>query len=54
MRYLDEIKDLKRQIAWSEAGSKHEFILKEKLKELEARAKFEKSPEQNAGQIKLF
>ncbi len=54
MQRVDEIKELKRRIAWAESGSKEEFLLKEKLKELEARERFENQPKENTNQISLF
>ena len=54
MRSLDEIKDLKRRIAWAESGTKEEFLLKEKLRELEAQERLKNQPKENTNQINLF
>ena len=54
MRRIDEIQELKRRIAWAERGSKEEFLLKEKLRELEAQERFENQPKENTNQISLF
>ena len=50
----DEIKEVKRRIAWAEAGSETEYRLREKLRELEAQKKFEAEPKQDTSQISLF
>lgn len=55
MRSLDdEIKEVKRRIAWAETGSETEYMLREKLRELEAQKKFETEPKQDTSQLNLF
>ena len=53
-RLDDEIKEVKRRIAWAETGSETEYRLREKLRELEAQKKFETEPKQDTSQLNLF
>lgn len=50
----NEIKEIRRRIAWAKSGSVEEHELFEKLSELEAQKKFEQEPKQNTNQISLF
>ena len=53
-RLDDEIQEVKRRIAWAEAGSEAEYRLREKLRDLEAQKKFETEPKQDTSQLNLF